>query len=44
MVAIPTLMIHAYLQSRTTSLVDGLEGVCARFVSTVCGRTRSTNS
>lgn len=41
MVAIPTLMIHAYLQSRTTSLVDGLEGVCARFVSTVCGRTRS---
>lgn len=44
MVAIPTLMIHAYLQSRTTALVDGLEGVCARFVSTVCGRTRTSNS
>lgn len=43
MVAIPSLMVHAWLQSRTTSLVDGLEGVCARFVSTVCGRTRSTN-
>ncbi|MGH8516383.1 MAG: MotA/TolQ/ExbB proton channel family protein [Panacagrimonas sp.] len=44
MVAIPTLMIHAWLQSRTTALVDGLEGVCARFVSTVCGRSRSSNS
>jgi biopolymer transport protein ExbB len=43
MVAIPSLMIHAWLQSRTTALVDGLEGVCARFVSTVCGRTRSGN-
>lgn len=43
MVAIPSLMIHAYLQSRTTALVDGLEGVCAKFVSTVCGRTRSGN-
>lgn len=44
MVAIPTLMIHAWLQSRTTALVDGLEGVCARFVSTVCGRSRASNS
>lgn len=42
MTAIPALMIHAYLQSRTTALVDGLEGVCAKFVSTVCGRTRSS--
>ena len=42
MVAIPSLMLHAYLQSRTTALVDGLEGVCAKFVSTVCGRTRSS--
>jgi biopolymer transport protein ExbB len=41
MVAIPTLILHAYLQSRTTELVDGLEGVCAKFVSVVCGRTRS---
>ncbi|MGQ0503109.1 MAG: MotA/TolQ/ExbB proton channel family protein [Panacagrimonas sp.] len=42
MVAIPTLILHAYLQSRTTALVDGLEGVCARFVSVVCGRLRSS--
>lgn len=42
MVAIPTLVLHAYLQSRTTALVDGLEGVCARFVSVVCGRLRSS--
>lgn len=38
MVAIPSLMLHAYLQARTTALVDGLEAVCARFVSTVCGQ------
>lgn len=42
MVAIPSLMLHAYLQSRTTALVDGLEGVCAKFVSMVCGRTRNS--
>lgn len=42
MVAIPALMLHAYLQSRATALVDGLEGVCAKFVSMVCGRTRSS--
>jgi biopolymer transport protein ExbB len=40
MVAIPSLILHAYLQSRTTALVDGLEAVCAKFVSVVCGRTR----
>ncbi|WP_420465050.1 MotA/TolQ/ExbB proton channel family protein [Panacagrimonas sp.] len=40
MVAIPSLILHAYLQSRTTALVDGLEAVCAKFVSIVCGRTR----
>lgn len=44
MVAIPSLMVHAWLQSRTTALVDGLEAVCARFVSTVCGRTRSSDA
>ena len=43
MTAIPSLMLHAYLQSRTTALVDGLEGVCAKFVSMVCGRTRNGN-
>lgn len=42
MVAIPALILHAYLQSRTTELVDGLEAVCAKFVSVVCGRTRKT--
>jgi biopolymer transport protein ExbB len=41
MVAIPSLILHSYLQSRTTELVDGLEAVCARFVSIVCGRTRT---
>lgn len=43
MVAIPSLILHSYLQSRTTALVDGLEGVCAKFVSTVCGRTRTSS-
>lgn len=42
MVAIPSLMLHAWLSSRTTALVDGLEAVCAKFVSTVCGRTRGS--
>ncbi len=32
-VAIPTLMIHAWLQAKTTELVDSLEGACAKFVS-----------
>ena len=40
MVAIPSLILHAYLQSRTTALVDGLEAVCAKFVSIVCGGVR----
>lgn len=44
MVAIPSLILHAYFQSRTTALVDGLEGVCAKFVSMVCGRTRSNGN
>lgn len=38
MVAIPTLILHAYLQSRTTEIIDGLEAVCARFVSTASSR------
>lgn len=40
MVAIPSLILHSYLASRTTALVDGLEAVCAKFVSVVCGSTR----
>jgi len=38
MVAIPTLLGHAWLQSKTTELVDSLEAVCAKFVNTVSGR------
>lgn len=38
MVAIPTLLLHAYLQSRTTEIIDGLEAVCARFVSVSSSR------
>jgi biopolymer transport protein ExbB len=40
MVAIPSLLVHAWLQSRTTELIDTLESVCSRFVSSVCNRTR----
>jgi len=40
MIAIPTLLLHSYLQSRTTELVDSLEAVCARFISTVTARAR----
>ncbi|HEX4872999.1 MAG TPA: MotA/TolQ/ExbB proton channel family protein [Nevskiaceae bacterium] len=40
MVAIPALLAHAWLQSRTTELVDGLEAACSRFVSAVCNRGR----
>ena len=35
MVAIPSLLAHAYLQSRTTELIDTLESACSRFVSAV---------
>ena len=38
MVAIPSLFIHAHMQSRTTQLIDSLESVCSRFISAVCGR------
>lgn len=41
MVAIPSLLLHSYLTSRTTELVDSLEAVCARFVSTVAARARN---
>lgn len=40
MVAIPTLLMHAVLQSKTTKLVDSLEAVAAKFVSAVAGRGR----
>eukprot|EP00456_Euglypha_rotunda_P029501 TRINITY_DN23091_c0_g1_i6.p2 TRINITY_DN23091_c0_g1~~TRINITY_DN23091_c0_g1_i6.p2 ORF type:complete len:211 (-),score=54.53 TRINITY_DN23091_c0_g1_i6:100-732(-) len=38
MVAIPSLLAHAWLNSRTTELIDTLESVCSRFVSAVCKR------
>ncbi len=38
MVAIPSLLAHAWLSSRTTELIDTLESVCSRFVSAVCAR------
>jgi biopolymer transport protein ExbB len=41
MVAIPTLLMHSYLQSRTTELIDTLESACSRFVSTVCRKKNS---
>ncbi|WP_020650064.1 MotA/TolQ/ExbB proton channel family protein [Solimonas variicoloris] len=33
LVAIPTLLVHAWLQAKTTELVDRLEAACAKFVS-----------
>lgn len=33
MVAIPTLIVHAWLQAKTTELIDSLEAACAKFVS-----------
>lgn len=36
MVAIPSLLAHSWLNSRTTELIDTLESVCSRFVSAVC--------
>ncbi len=38
MVAIPALLLHAYLQSKTTEIIDGLEAVCARFISVASSR------
>ncbi len=42
MVAIPSLFVHSHMQSRTTELVDSIESVCSRFVSSVCGKARAT--
>ncbi|HEY9546405.1 MAG TPA: MotA/TolQ/ExbB proton channel family protein, partial [Solimonas sp.] len=33
MVAIPTLIVHAWLQAKTTELIDSLEAACTKFVS-----------
>ena len=37
-VAIPSLVLHSYLQAKATELIDNLEAVCAKFVSAVCAR------
>lgn len=42
MVAIPSLLLHSWLQSRTGELVDSLESVCSRFVSSICNPARAT--
>ena len=34
-VAIPSLIIHAWLQAKTTEIVDSLEAACAKLVSAV---------
>ncbi|HEY0915982.1 MAG TPA: MotA/TolQ/ExbB proton channel family protein [Solimonas sp.] len=41
MVAIPSLLLHSWLQSRTGELVDSLESVCSRFVSSICNPARA---
>lgn len=33
MVAIPTLIVHAWLQTKTTELIDSLEAACTKFIS-----------
>jgi len=40
MVAIPSLLLHSYLQSRTTELIDGLEAVAGKFVNALSSRRR----
>lgn len=40
MVAIPALLLHSYLQAKTTELVDSLEAVCARFISLATARAK----
>ena len=39
MVAIPLLLIHALLQTKTTELVDSLEMSAVKFLNTVSGKT-----
>jgi biopolymer transport protein ExbB len=40
MVAIPSLLLHSYLQARTTELIDGLEAVAGKFVNALSSRRR----
>jgi len=38
MVAIPSLLMHSYLQAKTTELVDALEAACGKFVNVLSNR------
>lgn len=38
LVAIPTLLVHAWLQAKTTELIDSLEAACAKLVSAATAR------
>ncbi len=40
MVAIPSLLLHSYLQAKTTELIDGLEAVSGKFVNAISSRAR----
>ena len=44
MVAIPFLLIHAFLQARTSEIVDGLEAAKISFLNMVQGRTTSAEA
>lgn len=37
-VAIPTLLVHAWLQAKTTELIDSLEAACAKLVTAAAAR------
>ena len=42
MIAIPFLLIHAFLQARTSEIVDGLEAAKISFLNMVQGRTAAS--
>ena len=44
MIAIPFLLIHAFLQARTSEIVDGLEAAKISFLNMVQGRTASAEA
>jgi biopolymer transport protein ExbB/TolQ len=40
MVAVPLVLIHAVLQTKTTELVDSLEMASVKFLNSITERTR----
>ena len=44
MIAIPFLLIHAFLQARTSEIVDGLEAAKISFLNMVQGRTANPDA